>query len=30
MLNSIEEVQAAMERAKYITDRPIATLLYLA
>lgn len=30
MFNSIEEVQAAMEGAQYITDRPMATLLYLS
>jgi MoxR-like ATPase len=29
MLNSIEEVQSAMEKAGYITDRPTATVLYL-
>src|SRR3990172_2003894 len=30
MFNSIEEVQSAMEGAQYITDRPMATLLYLS
>jgi MoxR-like ATPase len=30
MFNSIEEVQTAMEGARYITDRPMATLLYLS
>ena len=30
MFDSIEEVQSAMEGAKYITDRPTATILYLS
>ena len=30
MLDTIEEVQAAMEAAKYITDRSTATVLYLS
>jgi MoxR-like ATPase len=30
MLDSIEKVQSAMEGAKYITDRPTATVLYLS
>jgi MoxR-like ATPase len=30
MFNSIEEAQSAMEGAQYITDRPMATLLYLS
>ncbi|MCJ7495902.1 MAG: MoxR family ATPase [Deltaproteobacteria bacterium] len=30
MLDSIAEVQSAMEGAKYITDRPTATVLYLS
>jgi MoxR-like ATPase len=30
MLETIEEIQQTMERAKYITDRPTATVLYLS
>ena len=30
MLATIEEVQSAMEEAKYITDRSTATILYLS
>jgi len=30
MLETIEEIQTAMEGAKYITDRPTATVLYLS
>ena len=30
MFHSIEEIQSAMEGAKYITDRPTATALYLS
>lgn len=30
MLRSIEEVQQALERHKYITDRPLATIIYIA
>ena len=30
MVDSIAEVQSAMEGAKYITDRPTATVLYLS
>jgi MoxR-like ATPase len=30
MLETIEEIQRTMERAKYITDRPMATVLYLS
>lgn len=30
MLETIEEIQSAMERGKYITDRPTATVLYLS
>jgi MoxR-like ATPase len=30
MFDSIEEIQAAMEKERYICDRPLATVLYLA
>jgi len=30
MFNSIEEVQGAMEEARYITDRPTATVVFLS
>ncbi len=30
MLETIEEIQRTMEKAKYITDRPMATVLYLS
>jgi len=30
MLDSIEQIQQAMEKEKYICDRPLATVLYLA
>ena len=30
MLETIEEIQQTMERAKYITDRSTATVLYLS
>jgi len=30
MLGSIEEIQQAMEKHQYITDRPLATIIYLA
>jgi len=30
MLDTIEEIQSAMERAKYIADRPAATVLHLS
>lgn len=30
MFETIEEIQVAMEGAKYITDRPMATVLYLS
>lgn len=30
MFNSIEEVQQAMEKEKYVSERPLATVIYLA